>query len=118
MIEHKFRVWIVEENKFFYFTLEEILKRNDGNYSGDYDHKIYNNKKRDLCTDRKDKNGIEIYKGDLCYLKNCTDLYEVKWYKKQSAFCFYGVNCELLRTMDEKCKIIGNIHENPELIGG
>jgi hypothetical protein len=71
-------------------------------------------------TGLKDKNGKEIYEGDI--LKTETDKpMVVTWSKKFASFCisregwafqhWFGEACD-----PENCEVIGNIYENPELI--
>ena len=62
-------------------------------------------------TGLKDKNGKEIYKGDWIKGK-CREGLVV--FKKGSFHCYDEILCESLE--EDNCEIIGNIHENKDLI--
>lgn len=62
------------------------------------------------CTGLKDKNGKLIYEGDI--VKNNKHMYQVEWYVNG-----FAVNDGYDYLIDnEEWEIIGNIHENPELL--
>ena len=68
----------------------------------------------------KDKNGREIYEGDIVEYKN--EYHVIEW--DDCKFMAKGFYCSSQDTPDDffsefaytNCKVIGNIYENPELL--
>lgn len=115
MQEIKFRVYDKEEKCFHYFTLANILQ-----YRKEFEKHIINGDKFDLFTGLHDKNGKEIYEGDIVNCDN-GDKAVISWKENFASFClnkkgwlfshFFGEAFE-----SNECLVIGNIHENPEII--
>jgi uncharacterized phage protein (TIGR01671 family) len=72
-------------------------------------------------TGKKDTNGKEIYEGDIVKTDNESNVMVIEWCDKFASFVickkgwlfrhFFGEGLEA-----NKCEIIGNIYENPELV--
>ena len=120
MRELKFRAWDEEEKRFWYFTLEDVLKRNM-NYKGSWDEKILKGEKQQY-TNLKDENGKEIYEGDILkvksddgtinlYVKYDTDMGEYLLIKEEEwEDSLYGCMCF------NEVEVVGNIYENEDLL--
>ena len=67
-----------------------------------------------------DKNGKEIYEGDIVQLLKGGTTYEVAWMDKDGGwwFCFSFNDNHYETLYHADFEVIGNIHENGELLGG
>lgn len=79
-------------------------------------------------TGQNDENGTEIYEGDIVIFEDCSStesgycergcMGEVFWDKETGSWCVTNrLSAESYEVMNEGCIIIGNIFENPELLG-
>lgn len=89
---------------------------------------IYKNPKYiEQCTGIKDENDKWIYEGDIISDEDLTDIYEgivgiaeVRWNDESAEYGLYMVYGDYLTfdNVGSYVEIIGNVHENPELLEG
>lgn len=62
-----------------------------------------------------DKNGKEIYEGDMVKTKR-NAVYAVEWTSFEDSTMGYGEGVGFNIHEDDNCEVIGNIYENPNLL--
>ncbi|KKN70673.1 hypothetical protein LCGC14_0428280 [marine sediment metagenome] len=77
---------------------------------------------KDQFTGRKDKNGVEVYEGDIIDQypgTEWTHIRTVKWNQKRCGYWLYNLNGEPhldLTSFREELEIIGNVHQDSHLL--
>ena len=120
MRELKFRAWSEETKSFEYFDLYE------GTECGLTNLQIWaRNTQIEQYTGLKDKDGKEIYEGDI--LGGIWESGFISWCEKCKQFQYHSAGigcmacsgdahwCEIVED-DGKLEVIGNIHENADLL--
>ena len=118
MREIKFRAWVKDyalmaDVNFLNIDYKEIvvmIDENDYEFNcGEYELMQY--------TGLKDKNGTEIYEGDIVLYKSpftdSSQLLVIEWSREDACFCFGGIRTDYA---SNNCEVIGNIYEHTHLI--
>lgn len=130
MREIKFRAWDTERK--IYVPCGEIIFKDYGEtcfevspncqeYIGDKCHngeKQYDRFKIEQYTGLKDKNGVEIFEGDIFHCNNVN--YVLRFNQVGGAYTVHKITDEkderFLFHCNDQIEVIGNIHENSELL--
>lgn len=113
MREIKFRMWTGQRYIYDQNIVFDCMRQQ---YSGLYDHVKLHESDFEQFTGLHDKNGKEIYEGDIC--KHDSDINTIVFWEGAFIFNKYYIH-DFALTKFAPCRtfeIIGNIHENPELI--
>ena len=113
----KFRAW---DGKQFYYTPDFNMHFSEsGIIAGLHNGGMVFNRDREITqfTGLLDKNGKEIYEGDIIELSGIKR--EVAWIEEDAGFGLkyerkFGGFCPMV--IEQKVEVIGNIYENPELL--
>lgn len=129
----KFRVWDKQDGGYAYSNnsdVDVLYIETDGEltygvYSNDYEYMHYIPESEvivEQCTGLKDKNGKLIYENDVLKLIDQGIEYIVYVYWESGMYCFAissnSANLVFSDLSDNEttCEIIGNIHENADLL--
>lgn len=119
MREIRFRAWNFESKVMLDhdFITETIIQ--DGEIVRDFSD-VLNGKDTFILmqyTGLNDKNGVEIYEGDIVEDDILgISLYVIKFVKGRFTMVDSEDETGSLWILSEKCKVVGNIHDNPELL--
>ena len=124
MREIKFRIWLKEKKAIFEVILIDYVSKKVTYLLERVGHLLsirdakFNDVELMQYTGLKDKNGKEIYEGDIVTLHNSR--YKVIFKTEGARFVLRNDEFELeitfINNNNERMEIIGNIYENPELM--
>jgi uncharacterized phage protein (TIGR01671 family) len=108
--EIKFRAWDKEKKRMS--TMYGFSLGIQGNITADYGNVLMQ------YTGLHDKNGTEIFEGDIVVDKENGELLQVKWNRGawECWKCEYDDYIDLLFELNNYIEVIGNIYQNPELL--
>lgn len=124
MREIKFRAWLKEHKTMVNVAEIDINHQLIYHYGfDDFEGNFENFNSIELLqyTDLKDKNGKEIYDGDIVFESFGENYYKVIFengsFRAEFKGDFEEYSFDLIDVVAQGCEIVGNIYENPELLG-
>ena len=120
MREIKFRAWDKINKEMF--NVESINFQERRVYKDVVSYRNFNDIELMQYTGLKDKNNKEIYEGDIVKLRANHGIGVIKYYDEWGAFVVEYIKPRPLAVLGmnyykEDIEVIGNIYENPELLG-
>ena len=127
MREIKLRIWDIDERK---FIVNEIDRLGCGDTKKCMSERVdFENNSVEINADERyifseytgleDKNGKEIYEGDIVTLHNSR--YKVIFNSEEARFVlkdvFFEIDIPFTNNNNKRIEVIGNIYENSELLG-
>ena len=118
MREIKFRAWDKLNKEMF--NVEIIDFQEKKLYEDTVSYRNFKNIELMQYTGLKDKNGKEIYEGDILSNRNDEKLYKVIFengsFRAEFKGDFEEYSFDLIDVVAQSCEVVGNIYENPELM--
>lgn len=115
----KFRVYIKYAKKMCYdvnsFYIDRLKNKITIHFDGHTKTFKFDDVVLEQCTGAKDKNGNLVYEGDFIKTPNGSIGYIV-WSQQDLGFYTKDLTPKEKEVYLIECEIIGNIHENPELL--
>jgi uncharacterized phage protein (TIGR01671 family) len=114
MREIKFRVWDKGLKKMFNWPIDI------GYWLPDDGKSVLSGWILMQFTGLKDKNGKEIYEGDICHAYKANSYlkgnYEVVWDTKRGRWAYKGNTYQVGSSGNLDCEVIGNVFQNNDLL--